>query len=286
MMIACSKEGQLCNRLFHFSHFIANSLEHGHTLRYPFFSEYLPFFNPSLSESLAKHRIEVSNPSIIKRCLYWLTKIFPAPLRNTFYYRIILSKDTVDLGDPMITRDAKSKVVLANGWLFRDPVCFEKFASTIRSLFAFPNSIEEEINRKIAQLKSTQPNSILVGVHIRRGDYEHYLNGKYFYSNEIYIEKMLQIEKLFTHDDTSVHFLISSNDRRLSLDPRMINALHITVLEGNEIEDLCALSHCDYLIGPPSSFTMWASFMGKVPLQFIESQDYVINEKQFQVQCG
>jgi len=35
---------------------------------------------------------------------------------------------------------------------------------------------------------------------------------------------------------------------------------------GHFIEDLYTLASCDYIIGPPSTFTMWASFYGRVPL--------------------
>ncbi len=35
---------------------------------------------------------------------------------------------------------------------------------------------------------------------------------------------------------------------------------------GHPVGDLCALSFCDRLIGPVSTFSSWASFHGDVPL--------------------
>jgi len=32
------------------------------------------------------------------------------------------------------------------------------------------------------------------------------------------------------------------------------------------------MTRCDYLIGPPSTFTLWASYVGKVPFFQIEKQ--------------
>ncbi len=32
------------------------------------------------------------------------------------------------------------------------------------------------------------------------------------------------------------------------------------------ITDLYTLAQCDYIIGPPSTYSMWASFYGNVPL--------------------
>ncbi|HAX17707.1 MAG TPA: hypothetical protein DCY00_03825 [Actinobacteria bacterium] len=39
------------------------------------------------------------------------------------------------------------------------------------------------------------------------------------------------------------------------------------------IEDLYSLALCDYIFGPPSTFSMWASFYGEVPLRFITNPD-------------
>ena len=44
------------------------------------------------------------------------------------------------------------------------------------------------------------------------------------------------------------------------------------------------MSMCDYLIGPPSTFTSWASFIGNVPTYHIKNKykkielsDFVLN---------
>jgi hypothetical protein len=35
---------------------------------------------------------------------------------------------------------------------------------------------------------------------------------------------------------------------------------------GHAVQDMYAFAECDYLVGPPSTFTGWASFYGNVPL--------------------
>lgn len=37
------------------------------------------------------------------------------------------------------------------------------------------------------------------------------------------------------------------------------------------IEDMYSLAECDYIIGPPSTYTMWASFYGEVPLYMVDN---------------
>lgn len=49
-------------------------------------------------------------------------------------------------------------------------------------------------------------------------------------------------------------------------------------------EDHSLMSMCDYLIGPPSTFTSWSSFIGNVPTYHIkdkykkiELSDFILN---------
>jgi hypothetical protein len=39
---------------------------------------------------------------------------------------------------------------------------------------------------------------------------------------------------------------------------------------GHLVADLAALSGCDWLLGPPSSFSAWAAFAGNRPLLVVE----------------
>lgn len=41
------------------------------------------------------------------------------------------------------------------------------------------------------------------------------------------------------------------------------------------------MSKCDYLIGPPSTFTMWASYIGKVKYYHIENDSGEIRLSDF-----
>jgi hypothetical protein len=44
---------------------------------------------------------------------------------------------------------------------------------------------------------------------------------------------------------------------------------------------MTAMSLCDAIIGPPSTFSQWASFMGRVPRLQIKSRDQVVREEDF-----
>lgn len=47
------------------------------------------------------------------------------------------------------------------------------------------------------------------------------------------------------------------------------------------VEDLYALSRCNYIMGPPSTFTMWASFIGDVPLRIVKYSNENIERDEF-----
>ena len=90
---------------------------------------------------------------------------------------------------------------------------------------------------------------------------------------------MLRIQQL--HSDKKVSFFISSNEafsleqfegctcRRFSREP------------SGAILDLYILSLCNSIIGPFSSYSRWASFIGEVPLCFLESKDQQFSTDSF-----
>src|ERR1700709_676065 len=49
MVIITDRNGQLCNRIFHFSYFIANSIEHKYRVMYPCFDQYKDLFEATES---------------------------------------------------------------------------------------------------------------------------------------------------------------------------------------------------------------------------------------------
>ena len=111
----------------------------------------------------------------------------------------------------------------------------------------------------------------VVGIHIRHGDYANWEGGKYFYSIEQYRDVMQQVADRLGNQH--VTFLVCGNGN-LSLDK--FGDLNVRFGTGHLIEDMYALAESDLLIGPPSTFTQWASFYGRVPLQVLVTADQEI----------
>ncbi|MDE6647077.1 MAG: hypothetical protein K2K03_04465, partial [Prevotella sp.] len=100
-----------------------------------------------------------------------------------------------------------------------------------------------------------------------------------FYSLEDYHAFMLRIQELY--GDRRVSFFISSNED-----------FPLDIFEGcrcqrfgkepsGAILDLYTLSLCDRIIGPFSSYSRWASFIGEVPLCFLEEKEQQFCEDSF-----
>jgi len=140
---------------------------------------------------------------------------------------------------------------------------------------------KEEIMQKATEMISTlrKDADIVVGVHIRRGDYATWNDGRFFYSLEEYHQFMLRVQQCFS--DRRVAFFISSNE---DFDTCQFEGC-ICKRWGKEpsgaVLDLYTLSLCDRIIGPFSSYSRWASFIGEVPICFLEEKNQEFADASF-----
>ncbi|MEG4343761.1 alpha-1,2-fucosyltransferase [Microcoleus sp. A003_D6] len=282
MLIISAKSGQLGNRLLLFANFIALAIENNLTVLNPAFEEYAEFFVGTASNLL---------------CCY-PPQYFTVP-GNKFirskYFKLInnLSKKNI-LKTQEITREKPfnwvkyrdietlkhGSIVCFQGWIFRDGWFVEdvpklhKYADKIRAYFRLLEQYTINVENLILNVKNNA--DIIIGVHIRQGDYAQHQNGRYFYKTEQYLEVMNSAVKLF--EGKKIKFLICSNIPQSS---SLFDRFNCIFANGHLIEDMYALAECDYIIGPPSSYTMWASFYGEKPLYMIRDVSQAINLKDF-----
>ena len=141
----------------------------------------------------------------------------------------------------------------------------------------------EEIMNKANQMINDihQKADFVVGVHIRHGDYKTFYDGRYYYTLEEYHQFMLQIQNL--NKDKKVAFFISSNE----LFPTDIfegcQCYRFWKEPSGDILDLYTLSLCDRILGPWSTYSRWASFIGEVPLCVIEEKEQQFRDDNFSI---
>ncbi len=165
-----------------------------------------------------------------------------------------------------------------NGWDTRfDAKYIIQTLPNLQKIFRPKEEIMQKAQATIDTLK--RESDIVIGIHIRRGDYASWQNGRFYFGLDVYYKYMMQIKKIFSNQRVS--FFISSNEDFSTNIFEDCKCLRYGHEPSGAILDLYTLSLCDRLIGPVSTFSRWASFIGEVPLCFIESKDQVITENSF-----
>ena len=119
----------------------------------------------------------------------------------------------------------------------------------------------------------------VIGIHIRHGDYKTFENGRYYYTLEEYHQMMLKIQQLYK--DKHVAFFISSNES-FSMDIfSECSCYRFGKEPSGDILDLHTLSLCDRIVGPWSTYSRWASFIGEVPLCCIKDKNQSFEDNSF-----
>jgi hypothetical protein len=288
--------GRLANRLALFANLIAFAEEHGHRLINFTFHSYAGLFEATRRDVFCRYPA-ATGPS-------WLD-VFPgvgSAIRKTriFYHAVrglsVLNQKLPVFGNKVVTlregpghqlvilletpeiqaRIADARVVFVYGFIFRAPAAMQRHAEKIRAYFR-PIEKHERISRQAVDCLR-QRADVVVGVHIRRGDYIGWAGGKYFFPVSRYAAWMHELAGQFP--GRKVSFLVCSNEPRTAQE---FTGLSVGFAAGSPVEDLYALAGCDYVMGPVSSFTQWASFYGGKPLLHLRDSEDRIEREKFRV---
>ena len=271
-MIIVSPQGQLANRIIHFSHFIGVALEYDFKIIHLCFDEFYPLFKKNF---IACNNNNIRIILLNNKLLQLMRKAFVKSIkllskfnngRFLLFRYIYLPYGNLISDHPFpIDRDLflneKSRCILFDGWKFRNEYLFKKHFNVIKELFKPDESIQSLINDELIDLKSRFDH--LIGVHIRRGDYKTFMNGTYFYNDDVYINKMEWIKKSKEYKGKKLAFILCSDER---VNTTHFSDFQISYIRRDPVHDLYLLSSCDCIIGPPSTFSSWASIYGQIPL--------------------
>lgn len=257
MKIIYDAPGQTCNRFWSYVNIISEAISNNEKVTILRFDRTIEDFPNLINSENINHpyysRVLI-NIFGIDRYLYLLNKIlfnrFTHSLTNMYW---------------------KSKGSVVNGWDFRGKsIDLVRNKKEIRKVFSPKKSITNKVDSFFVDLREEY--ELIVGVHIRRGDYKEWLNGRYYYELDEYYSFM---EMFTTHIiDKKVCFFISSNE---NIDTTYFDKMDCYKLDnGTAIEDLYALSCCDNIMGPLSTYSRWASFFGEVPYLILEKGEQVL----------
>ncbi len=291
MIIFSHKNGQLGNRLFAFAHLIANSAARNHKVVNLAFDEYAKYFATTNQDTLCRYPAIKSTiaSNRVRNILFTFNRIVLKLLRVTSFKRSFAHEIIVaDLPeyqfnsgkyqqlDTPFFQDLISRKPFAFlfGRFFRDFKNFSKYQDIIRDYFRLTFEIEQNVQRFLEKAKKGV--DMLVGVHIRRGDYQQFANGKYFFSPAAYRDKMSEL----TRNETSkkIRFVICSNE---PINAAVFSQLDCLAGPGHLVEDMYVFAGCDFIFGPPSTYTRWASFYGNVPLLQLDTLEKPMQISEF-----
>ncbi len=292
MILVTERNGQLGNRLQLFAHLIGTASEHKLTIKNPAFLEYGDLFQGTYGDihcQFPKSKIKIRSNNLTYRILKKRVRLF-LKFQKLFGTILINSKETIeaknsrepiDLDDPyFINLVQKYKILICKGYFFRSHKNVLKNARIIKEYFSPTDEHREKINWIYSAVKAGE-DVVICGVHIRQGDYKSYRNGIWFYTLEEYDLIMRKAEVIISKAfNKKVRFLMCSNVQQ---DSKCFNGLDFYKSSESPIVDLYLLAKCDFIMGPPSSFSRWASFYGDVPLYPIEDIQRNINIKDFTV---
>ena len=241
MIILAKPYGDHSNRLIQAIHYEAYCLDRG-----------VSFFNITFDD-MAQHY-----PSLkIGRRLKAIRLLSRCMLRLGLTSII---EDVQQISD--LDNAATSMVTLVGGWDFRVHDLTRKHQDHFARMYSIDESLvgHNSLAKQIAEWKSD--GQTVVGVHIRRGDYREFMDGRFYYLDFVYEAKIREIAMLCAARGSQARFVLFSNE------PSSVcisEGLDCAVSRNDWHIDHWLMSQCDFLVGPPSTFTMWASYIGKTP---------------------
>ncbi len=188
------------------------------------------------------------------------------------------------------------RLALVQTWKIREYDLCAKYADKIRPIFMPLPYLRQRADVKLSELRSRV--DLVLGVHIRHGDYRKHQGGNLFFTPRQYRNWMIS----FANDlpEVKVGFAVCSDAKQKTEDfagldiifgPGNDEADHYgnkptDFVKNTSIEDNYLLSQCDYILGTVSTFCSWAAFFGGKPLLQVCSIDEKVSPDHFVVPMG
>ncbi len=260
-MIFARDKSQMCNNLLQYAHVYAWGREHGRkviSMRFSYKYQYFHICHTNLTGFgwylFAKYMAAL--------------KLLPTA---SFKHR---DCDREALERKML----RHRNIVVSGWFVRYYDLFLKYRQEICDLFTLDEQYTAPVKAKMLEAEklstlNSQLSTIRLGVHIRRGDYAEWRDGIYCYDDEVYARHINRFASL--HPNEELHVYLSTNDKEVSATDFQQHCPQVVIhhLQGNAPEDLFMLSECDYLIGPPSTFSLVATMYRDIPLYRMDTAD-------------
>lgn len=273
------KPGQLCNQLWANAPLIARALKYNRKYLNLYFNENRNYFeNLNCYRNIRFNYFKSPFLDVyLRKILLKLARTAPGWLLKTLRIHADKINWKKEPWEDSALHTKQGIFIMGGGFRRNSRILLEQYHAEIKNIF----QPKEYFTSSITELFNTmrEHHDVIIGVHIRRGDYKAFLGGVYYFNDKIYLNYLKSLKEQFVNLGQNPVFLLSSNEE---LNLEFFSELDIFQLEQpSAIEDVYALSCCDFIIGPPSTFSMWSSYIGKVPLRFIKYKNENIQLSDF-----
>lgn len=252
-MVFVKGYGQMCNNILQFAHAYAWGKENNVQVISMRFAYKYRYFTVCKRKH---HR--------------WSVYLFAKLLIKLRLIDCFLIEEPTGITPELLNKLKYEKMVAIDGWHFRFPELFLKYEEDIKKLFTFKDVVTKRVNSTYLYNGFVD---IRLGVHIRRGDYITWQNGKFFFDDEVYINHIRQFLECFPGKKVAVFICTNDSKLRINHYKQALGIESLYLARGNEAEDLYLLSRCNYLIGVKSTFSLMASFYQNRPLYWIKDKE-------------
>lgn len=256
-MIFARDKSQMCNNLLQYAHVYAWGREHGRKVISMRFSYKYQYFH------ICHTNLTGFGWYLFAKYMAALRLLPTASFKHRDCNREALERKML-----------RHRNIVVSGWFVRYYDLFLKYRDEICELFTLDDQYTAPVKAKMQEAEqNSQDNILRLGVHIRRGDYAQWRDGQFFFSDEVYADHINRFADM--HPGKALHVYLSTNDPSVSEEhfQKLCPKVCIHHLQGSAPEDLFMLSECDYLIGPPSTFSMVAAMYRDIPLYRMDSAD-------------
>lgn len=252
-LILSDRPGQLGNLLFLYAHFAAYCMKNKVALINPAFSEHAQEFHLKTGKSEYDALLRDIRVLNFPRANIILKILRRTRLSNQFLKAYSLANGvSYDLDSNLSVSTAKYNFIA--GWLYRGENNLKHYKTHVKSMFQLNDRNAAMVDSYVQGHFLSQ--GINIGVHIRQGDYAGFEGGRYYFDSAEYATILSEVAHFYR--DKKVRFHICSN---VEQEIGVFEGLDVSLSKASPVIDLYTLSRCDLILGPPSTFTLWASFM-------------------------
>lgn len=270
--------GRLGNRLILLSHLIAAGMEYGFEVWNLAFKSYADGFEAFQKNNFCMwpESLGVVLPAWMHRPLRRMIKVMAVhcPARSVldFYDRSGLGTIFLDSDEFAALRKQHRNLVLW-GYDFRCPNLVEKHGELLRNLFRPSAGVRQKVD-------SWKARSGLIGkewstLHVRRGDYREFEEGRYYYQADDYLAWVDSLQKM------GRPVVVCGDDEEICRE--LASKEGVLLGPGEPFSDLFAMSESTLIAGPPSTFSGWAAWRGGKKLLVLSRSQQKLNEAEARV---